>query len=217
MFLCCLIDFFFLRTTTKLERARHILNYTRPQIKIITFFVFLWSQEKLSSLLHLIASRYSISFFFSYVHLHRHLCVCVGLVGGWVCVFMWKLMMMQPCNVTLLLLLFYFACVYRKSYYPADAYAQSKLAQILFTRFVDEKLKERGDNVCIYAVHPGVVNTALFDTTGMQAIPWFRAFFFKVSHWMAHGLVWQKACLVLFIHYFLKSRGVKLNLYRSER
>lgn len=70
----------------------------------------------------------------------------------------------------------------RKSYYPADAYAQSKLAQILFTRFVDAQLKEREDyNVCIYAVHPGVVNTDLFDSTGLQAVPWFRAFFFKVS------------------------------------
>jgi len=68
---------------------------------------------------------------------------------------------------------------YRKSYYPADAYAQSKLAQILFTRHVDAELRQRKDNVCIYAVHPGVVNTALFDTTGMQAIPWFRALFFK--------------------------------------
>lgn len=88
-------------------------------------------------------------------------------------------------------------CLSRKSYYPADAYAQSKLAQILFTRFVDAQLKEQNDNVCIYAVHPGVVNTALFDTTGMQAIPWFREFFFKVRDmytyidFLMHAVQWK--------------------------
>lgn len=67
-----------------------------------------------------------------------------------------------------------------KSYYPADAYSQSKLAQILFSRHLDAKLKETGANVHSYAVHPGVVNTGLFDTTGIGSLPWFRALFFKV-------------------------------------
>uniref|UniRef100_A0A336M6I2 CSON010875 protein n=1 Tax=Culicoides sonorensis TaxID=179676 RepID=A0A336M6I2_CULSO len=70
-------------------------------------------------------------------------------------------------------------CNFNKSYYPADAYAQSKLAQLMFTRHLEAKLKEIGANVHVYAVHPGVVNTELFDVTGMAAIPWFRAIFFK--------------------------------------
>lgn len=66
---------------------------------------------------------------------------------------------------------------------------------------MDAQLKEREDNVSIYAVHPGVVNTALFDTTGMEAIPWFRSFFFKVSVLCACccGIFTQKSGLVCIV------------------
>ncbi|XP_076233832.1 retinol dehydrogenase 13 isoform X3 [Calliopsis andreniformis] len=43
------------------------------------------------------------------------------------------------------------------SYDPADAYAQSKLANILFTKELANKLK--GTGVTVNAVHPGLVNT----------------------------------------------------------
>ncbi|XP_034952778.1 retinol dehydrogenase 13-like [Chelonus insularis] len=45
------------------------------------------------------------------------------------------------------------------SYDPADAYAQSKLANILFTRELAKRLE--GTGVTVNAVHPGVVDTQI--------------------------------------------------------
>ena len=48
----------------------------------------------------------------------------------------------------------------RKKYSRFGAYAQSKLANVLFTRELARRL--RGTGVTTYAVHPGVVFTDLF-------------------------------------------------------
>lgn len=72
---------------------------------------------------------------------------------------------------------------YRKYYYPPEAYNQSKLAQVLFTRYLQKVLdKNESNNVQIYAVHPGVVDTDLFCHSSTTYIPWFKKFFFKVSN-----------------------------------
>lgn len=55
-----------------------------------------------------------------------------------------------------------------KCYYsPYSGYSQSKLANILFTYELQKRLEERKSPVTANAVHPGVVNTDLF-----QHIPW---------------------------------------------
>lgn len=70
----------------------------------------------------------------------------------------------------------------RKCYYPPEAYNQSKLAQVLFTRYLQKVLdKDSTNNVQIYAVHPGVVDTDLFCHSSTTYIPWFKKLFFKVS------------------------------------
>lgn len=46
-----------------------------------------------------------------------------------------------------------------KNYSPLKAYAQSKLANILFTKELAQRLK--GTGVTVYALHPGVVRTEL--------------------------------------------------------
>uniref|UniRef100_A0A1B6DCI5 Retinol dehydrogenase 13 n=1 Tax=Clastoptera arizonana TaxID=38151 RepID=A0A1B6DCI5_9HEMI len=46
-----------------------------------------------------------------------------------------------------------------KNYDPGDAYAQSKLANILFTKELASKLKDTG--VTVNAVHPGIVDTEI--------------------------------------------------------
>jgi NAD(P)-dependent dehydrogenase (short-subunit alcohol dehydrogenase family) len=46
-----------------------------------------------------------------------------------------------------------------KSYDPQEAYRQSKLANVLFTRELAERLK--GTNVTTYSLHPGVIRTEL--------------------------------------------------------
>ncbi|MBN3322010.1 RDH12 dehydrogenase, partial [Atractosteus spatula] len=48
-----------------------------------------------------------------------------------------------------------------KSYDSARAYGQSKLANILITRRLAEKLQGRGTGVTVYSLHPGVVQTEL--------------------------------------------------------
>lgn len=57
-----------------------------------------------------------------------------------------------------------------RSYDPAAAYNQSKLANILFTRELAKKLQ--GTGVTVNALHPGVVDTELMRHMGI-----FNSFF----------------------------------------
>lgn len=69
-----------------------------------------------------------------------------------------------------------------KSYYPPDAYNQSKLAQVLFTRHLQLLINQDEDcHVQINAVHPGVVDTDLFQYSSLSYISWFKKLFFKVK------------------------------------
>lgn len=49
----------------------------------------------------------------------------------------------------------------KKSYFRWAAYAQSKLANILFTRKLAKRL--RGTNVTANSLHPGIVDTEIYD------------------------------------------------------
>lgn len=70
---------------------------------------------------------------------------------------------------------------YRKTYYPPDAYNQSKLAQILFTRHLQLVINQDEDwHVQVHAVHPGVVDTDLFQHCSLTYVSWFKKLFFKV-------------------------------------
>ena len=59
---------------------------------------------------------------------------------------------------------------WEKSYSRTKAYAQSKLANLLFTYELDRLLKKHGLNVMATAAHPGVTNTNLFRTSGFGFI-----------------------------------------------
>ncbi|XP_066984828.1 dehydrogenase/reductase SDR family member on chromosome X homolog isoform X1 [Macrobrachium rosenbergii] len=59
----------------------------------------------------------------------------------------------------------------RKYYNAQGAYAQSKLAQLMFTRILDKHVKAMDENILVNAVHPGVVATELF-----QKVAWARLF-----------------------------------------
>lgn len=70
-----------------------------------------------------------------------------------------------------------------KDYYPPDAYNQSKLAQVLFTRHLQLLINQDEDlHVQVHAVHPGVVDTDLFVHSSTTYVPWFKKLFFKVKH-----------------------------------
>jgi len=60
-----------------------------------------------------------------------------------------------------------------KGYHPANAYAQSKLANLLFTLELNRKLVEIGSEVIATAAHPG------WTVTGLQ-----RGFLHTVSEWI---------------------------------
>lgn len=69
----------------------------------------------------------------------------------------------------------------RKFYYPADAYNKSKLAQVLFTKHLEDLFVQNGLKIQTHSLHPGVVDTELFVHSSTDYIPWLRRLLFKVS------------------------------------
>ncbi|KRT86166.1 dehydrogenase, partial [Oryctes borbonicus] len=70
---------------------------------------------------------------------------------------------------------------YEKQYYVSyKSYSQSKLAQLLFGLYLNGILKERNCNVKSYVVHPGIVNTEIFNETLIKrASPFVLGLLFK--------------------------------------
>jgi NAD(P)-dependent dehydrogenase (short-subunit alcohol dehydrogenase family) len=66
-------------------------------------------------------------------------------------------------------------------YHMGEAYADSKLAQMMFTRHLEKVCRERGWNVSSFAPHPGVVNTEIFQNSVIGSFGWIRRIFMKVE------------------------------------
>ncbi|KAI5702736.1 hypothetical protein M8J75_003475 [Diaphorina citri] len=67
-----------------------------------------------------------------------------------------------------------------KSYIANAAYAQSKLAQILSTKRLAALFRDNCPNVNIVSVHPGIVDTDLFDGTILKVTaPWILRYICK--------------------------------------
>ncbi|KAK9886960.1 hypothetical protein WA026_019218 [Henosepilachna vigintioctopunctata] len=82
----------------------------------------------------------------------------------------------------------------RSRYISSEAYAQSKLAQILFTNYLDALFRKEGLHIQAHSVHPGIVNTELFDGTHLKNIaPWFPNLMFKTPEQGARPIV--HACI----------------------
>ncbi|XP_030765174.1 retinol dehydrogenase 13-like [Sitophilus oryzae] len=67
-----------------------------------------------------------------------------------------------------------------QEYDPGTAYAQSKLANVLFTNELAERLKDTG--VTVNAVHPGIVDTAIIRHMGFYN-SWFATILIKPFAW----------------------------------
>ncbi|XP_034177072.2 retinol dehydrogenase 13 [Osmia lignaria lignaria] len=67
-----------------------------------------------------------------------------------------------------------------ENYDPGMAYAQSKLANILFTRELANRLKDTG--VTVNAVHPGIVNTEI-----MRHMDVYQN---KICRFLIHAILW---------------------------
>ncbi|XP_004534582.1 dehydrogenase/reductase SDR family member on chromosome X [Ceratitis capitata] len=66
-----------------------------------------------------------------------------------------------------------------KLYYPGTAYSQSKLAQVLSTRHLQAILDAESAHVQVNAVHPGIVDTDLFEHSATTAVPFVKKLVFK--------------------------------------
>ncbi|XP_015115199.1 retinol dehydrogenase 12 [Diachasma alloeum] len=79
---------------------------------------------------------------------------------------------------------------YKAPYFANAAYAQSKLAQILFTKSLDQISREKKLPIRAYAVHPGIVDTELFENSFIDKLTWIRALFFKTPRQGATTIVY---------------------------
>lgn len=69
----------------------------------------------------------------------------------------------------------------RNQYIASEAYAQSKLAQVLFTNYLDSMCIKEKYPIQVHSVHPGIVNTELFNGTHLKNLmPFVPSLFFKV-------------------------------------
>lgn len=59
------------------------------------------------------------------------------------------------------------------SYRPHLAYAQSKLAMILFARELERRARTAGSRLVSIAAHPGIARTKLFENSGQGGLPNF--------------------------------------------
>lgn len=64
-------------------------------------------------------------------------------------------------------------------YYPISAYNNSKLAQVMFGKHLQMLLEANEYPVQTNSLHPGVVDTELFDNSASTSIGWFKKIFFK--------------------------------------
>lgn len=69
----------------------------------------------------------------------------------------------------------------RKHYFPERGYGSSKLMQVISTVDMDARLSRSGMNVRSYSVHPGVVNTGLFNHMLISNYPRLMRFLGWVS------------------------------------
>lgn len=70
----------------------------------------------------------------------------------------------------------------RKHFNSTRAYNQSKLAQAMFTKTLQEHFEEKKLPIMAFSVHPGIVNTDLFEHTYIKRyLSWVMQIFFKVN------------------------------------
>lgn len=67
----------------------------------------------------------------------------------------------------------------KKFYHPADAYNKSKLAQIIFMSHLDKLCRAKNLSIQIHSVHPGIVDTELFENTNSNDFPLLKKIFYK--------------------------------------
>ncbi|KAI4501170.1 hypothetical protein M0802_003543 [Mischocyttarus mexicanus] len=78
----------------------------------------------------------------------------------------------------------------KKNYNTYLMYAQTKLAQIISTRYLQYLFKEKQLGIQVYAVHPGIVNTNLFDHTYLRRLKFLSKYIIKTPKQGAISIVY---------------------------
>lgn len=72
--------------------------------------------------------------------------------------------------------------LFRSFYSKTGAYSQSKSAQIMFTKVLDERLSSENKPVKVYAIHPGFIRSNLYTQTWYaKFVTLTMGFMFKVK------------------------------------
>ncbi|XP_044003187.1 retinol dehydrogenase 11 [Aphidius gifuensis] len=79
---------------------------------------------------------------------------------------------------------------YRQTFMSNAAYAQSKLAQVIFTKILQDIADRKNLPIRSYAVHPGIVNTDLFENSLLYKFKWFMNIFLKTPEQGAVTIVY---------------------------
>lgn len=72
---------------------------------------------------------------------------------------------------------------HRDNFLTYEAYAQSKLAQVLSTKSLAKSFQENHWPIRVNAVHPGLVGTDLFDHSYLRYLKFISNILFKVSYY----------------------------------
>lgn len=69
----------------------------------------------------------------------------------------------------------------QEDYYPIAAYNNSKLAQVMFGKHLQSIFEAKELPMQTNSLHPGVVDTDLFEHTASTSVAWFKKIFFKTA------------------------------------
>ncbi|XP_065226593.1 retinol dehydrogenase 12-like isoform X2 [Planococcus citri] len=79
----------------------------------------------------------------------------------------------------------------KKNYIEQAAYSQSKMCQLMFTKYFNKYLRKLDTGIQVIAVHPGVVDTEIFNGTLVKmTAPWALHLFCKTPDQGATGVIY---------------------------
>jgi len=79
---------------------------------------------------------------------------------------------------------------FKKSYHPGKSYANSKLAQVMFSKHLERLCKAQNWNIQTFSAHPGVVDSELFHTTALGSLHLYRKLISKTPEQGARTIVY---------------------------
>ncbi|XP_043500222.1 dehydrogenase/reductase SDR family member on chromosome X-like isoform X1 [Polistes fuscatus] len=78
----------------------------------------------------------------------------------------------------------------RKNFNTYLLYAQTKLAQVISTKHLQNLLEKKQLGIQVYAVHPGLVDTNLFQYSNLKKFRWFYKYIVKTPEQGAMSIVY---------------------------